>query len=480
MSQMRFFSESNQTRFFAFLNALCDVDDFYDTLELDQFMALTKKDLTISISMNELIGIHDLFSRHIDAMRLGESGEENASSILTRSLSSASRSHVPQKSLDDADFSNIATHKLNFPTPTTATTFSPPSSQQTYFPHSKNLVESSPQSIDPLRRLLIELGDPVARVPRAENKTIVLGLRATWNGSQPFTVAISSHSFHAYDFCRQHHILAIHEQQETMTQSENLFLDSKASMVSYLRALYSAFPTEHSNLKISTIPADFHPPMCKILQQLEYSGKSNNPALVKSAGTIQQNLSILEFKFHHPKVSKNDGYVEFARQVHAEFVHLNALHKKRLDEVALLESVHQTVCDYNYYLQSQLESYKAYLLNVRVQAGVGSTLSSFQGSFLQKAGAAESGQSNFHCGPFKGHGLVATPRTLSVLHALQPSNIHSFKFNSFDKKAPVPQQSVSVSAGPLKFTHAQLEKDGVIVASNVPDRGYVAHILLFA
>ena len=68
------FVENNKARINQFLNNLCEVGDFYDTLEvitfitpplylmlifslcskMDQYMALSKKDLMIHITLNEL------------------------------------------------------------------------------------------------------------------------------------------------------------------------------------------------------------------------------------------------------------------------------------------------------------------------------------------------------------------------------------------------------------------------------------------
>ena len=62
------FVENNKSRINQFLNSLCDVGDFYESLELDQYMALSKKDLMISITMNELYNTHSLVLQHIEAL----------------------------------------------------------------------------------------------------------------------------------------------------------------------------------------------------------------------------------------------------------------------------------------------------------------------------------------------------------------------------------------------------------------------------
>lgn len=62
------FVETNKTRMNAFLNALCDIGDFYETLEMDQYMALSKKDLQIQITLNELYATHSLVAQHLDLL----------------------------------------------------------------------------------------------------------------------------------------------------------------------------------------------------------------------------------------------------------------------------------------------------------------------------------------------------------------------------------------------------------------------------
>jgi Ras GTPase-activating-like protein IQGAP2/3 len=80
------FVENNKARINQFLNNLCEVGDFYDTLEvsnycphrtcpffmsslqMDQYMALSKKDLMIHITMNELYNTHSLILQHVETL----------------------------------------------------------------------------------------------------------------------------------------------------------------------------------------------------------------------------------------------------------------------------------------------------------------------------------------------------------------------------------------------------------------------------
>lgn len=91
------------------------------------------------------------------------------------------------------------------------------------------------------------------------------------------------------------------------------------------------------------------------------------------------------------------------QEVLAEITHLGNLKESVIKESSSLDIVYKTIQDHNDYLRGQLESYKAYLQNVRVQS------------------ASQSKSKN------------------------------------------------SKMVGPFKFTHAALEKDGIIVESNVPE-----------
>ena len=79
------FVENNKARINQFLNNLCEVGDFYDTLEvrapirscaplltastqMDQYMALSKKDLIINITLNELYNTHSLILQHVEVL----------------------------------------------------------------------------------------------------------------------------------------------------------------------------------------------------------------------------------------------------------------------------------------------------------------------------------------------------------------------------------------------------------------------------
>ena len=109
-------------------------------------------------------------------------------------------------------------------------------------------------------------------------------------------------------------------------------------------------------------------------------------------------------------INKEDGFALLRDEVEQELVHLGNIKEKVIEETRRLESVFRTIRDHNSFLVQQLETYKNYLHNVRNQS----------------AGRSVNAQSN------------KTPKKANAL-------------------------------GPYKFTHQQLEKEGVIQKSNVPE-----------
>ena len=104
-------------------------------------------------------------------------------------------------------------------------------------------------------------------------------------------------------------------------------------------------------------------------------------------------------------IDKSDGFSLLRDEVESELAHLGSLKDKVIEETKKLEEVYRTIRDHNHYLVTQLETYKSYLHNVRGQS---------------------EGQSRSR------------------------------------------KQKVQV-LGPYKYTHQQLEKEGVIQKSNVPE-----------
>lgn len=148
----------------------------------------------------------------------------------------------------------------------------------------------------------------------------------------------------------------------------------------------------------------------------ERAATTKDATLVRKGIKVKEMLRELE---ELKIVESTDGYKLMQDEVGAELAHLGNLREKVLLETKSLEAVYKTICDHNNYMRSQLEQYKAYLQNVRLTA------------------SKEKGSST-------GVGVVTV---------------------GGKEKKP----AKATVLGPYRFTHAQLEKEGIIVESNVPD-----------
>lgn len=64
MATLQPFIQQNKDRMNKFLLDLCEVQDFYESLEMDNYVALSKKDLELSITLNEVYATHALLEKH--------------------------------------------------------------------------------------------------------------------------------------------------------------------------------------------------------------------------------------------------------------------------------------------------------------------------------------------------------------------------------------------------------------------------------
>ena len=65
MQRLSAFIEQNKERINRFMLDLCEVQDFYETLEMDNYVALSKRDLELSITLNEVYATHSLLDKHM-------------------------------------------------------------------------------------------------------------------------------------------------------------------------------------------------------------------------------------------------------------------------------------------------------------------------------------------------------------------------------------------------------------------------------
>ena len=364
------FVEQNRTRISLFLNQLCEVDDFYGSLELEQYVAMSAKEITINISVNEIINTHALFQQHLEA---------------------------------------ICPSNLPDPKAGNRNTFTPEQSYQI--------------SCHQLKSIIFDLGNAPVQVPRKDNKSFTLQLFSKWE-LVPILFP------HMLDTTRGKNAFEMPQ----MTESDILFMDTKALVVQIMRkqAVEIEADENYGNhhylpaITITRVPRTYSDELINIVEILERAcGFTKDQITMKRSLRARQNLRILEDRYHHPLVKHADGHRRLAREIYDEFIHLNQLLHRVSFELESLTGVYESICDHNQYLRSQLESYKAYLQNVRMQAGGGSAFS--------KRG---------------------------VMIGVSSSN------GSKKTTSALPKKHIT---GPFKFTHAQLEKNGVIEQSEVPD-----------
>ncbi|KAJ1560178.1 glyceraldehyde-3-phosphate dehydrogenase 1 [Nowakowskiella sp. JEL0078] len=68
MVELHPFVEANKDRVTNFLLDLCEVGDFYEALEMDQYIALSKKEIQLNITLNEMYNTQALLLEHIDVL----------------------------------------------------------------------------------------------------------------------------------------------------------------------------------------------------------------------------------------------------------------------------------------------------------------------------------------------------------------------------------------------------------------------------
>ncbi|KAI6986628.1 ras GTPase activator [Hortaea werneckii] len=64
MQKLAPFIQQNKERINKFMIDLCEVQDFYETLEMDNYVALSKRDLELQITLNEVYATHALIEKH--------------------------------------------------------------------------------------------------------------------------------------------------------------------------------------------------------------------------------------------------------------------------------------------------------------------------------------------------------------------------------------------------------------------------------
>lgn len=77
MAKLQPFVHQNKERVNRFMLDLCEVQDFYESLEMDNYVALSKKDLELCITLNEVYATHSLLEKHSAALAKDDNSHLN-------------------------------------------------------------------------------------------------------------------------------------------------------------------------------------------------------------------------------------------------------------------------------------------------------------------------------------------------------------------------------------------------------------------
>lgn len=93
MAKLAPFINTNKERVNKFLLDLCEVQDFYESLEMDNYVALSKRDLELQITLNEVYATHALLDKHANALAQDQNSHLN---VLLQELGPAP-AQLPRK-----------------------------------------------------------------------------------------------------------------------------------------------------------------------------------------------------------------------------------------------------------------------------------------------------------------------------------------------------------------------------------------------
>lgn len=196
--------------------------------------------------------------------------------------------------------------------------------------------------------------------------------------------------------------------ENNITQNDILYMEAKSIFVQIIRSL----------------PYLARPPL-KLYYIAEIAGTGKDAQLVHKGIKVKEMILELE---EAGVIDRRDNHQLLVEEISNELTHLGDLKLKVVEELQSLESVYKTIIDHNNYLKSQLESYKAYLQNVRMQTTPGG------GSGSKKNQVVGIGVE------------VVDPKASKKLNNIK-----------------------STVQGPFKYTHQQLEKEGIIAETEVPE-----------
>eukprot|EP01133_Synstelium_polycarpum_P007296 gene7296-8484_t len=247
-----------------------------------------------------------------------------------------------------------------------------------YFVHSlleQHINLLAPESNDPLRMILADLGPAPAQLPRQENANVELKLTNRLELNDSLNI-----------------------------KPEQMYNETKYLLFTVLRSLAS-------NKELNQIDMG-----ATLAEVAKHAAANKNQEIVDSIKKILINFKKLS---HEGYLTEEDNYSQLRKDIVAEMLNYESYISKTSAELEKLKQVLEAIREHNQFLQQQLESYEKYLVNVRENCN--------------------------------------------------SSGPNDKKSSKKEKKEKKDKSVVTKKKGPFKFSYSQLEKDGIILESEVPE-----------
>lgn len=333
------FVESRRSGLTNFLHTLCEVPDFFESLEMDQYMALTKKDsMELNITTNEIFSMHGVLSKYQANMSDDSGGRLRT---ILQELG-----NIPAKVTKE--------HNKTYVLPLVSRWENKITDAQTNAAASA-LAEDEVLFLD-IKALLIQVirSNPSVYDAIVESGKNVLTLgRDDKHGKHQsrLTAALSYSSARAMSYGMANKQLELSSSNYVDNHLQNSSFSNKDSFI------YGA--------NDGIIPAN---------EVFDLKKVSNDAAISKDPSIKKKGVALLEkFDKFDEAVSAKGGDVEnqyklMAEEVRHELIHIGNFRMKINDELDALQIVYDSITEQNAYLSSRLDTYKTYLNNVREQS----------------------------------------------------------------------------------------------------------------
>ncbi|EGC36786.1 Ras GTPase-activating protein [Dictyostelium purpureum] len=263
-----------------------------------------------------------------------------------------------------------------------------------YFIHSlleQHINSLAPDSNDPLRIILSDLGPAPPQLSRSDNANVELKL------SNRFPDQLNAQGS-SNDITSQ-------------GNPEQIYNETKYLLITVLRSLASTPGSSDSYMGAS------------LAEVAKHAAHHKNQDIVDNIKKILVNVKKLSMEGYLK--GEDDNFIQLRKDIVAELLNYETYINKTTQDIDKLKQVLATIHQHNVFLQQQLDYYEKYLSNVRENCGTSNNTSSSSDTKKSK------------------------------------------KDKEKDKKEE--KNKKVAKKGPFKFSYSQMEKDGLISQSEVPE-----------